>query len=62
MRFLHLLFNFVDQIVVGLNNIENLRSLLNIKIIDKLDYPLFTNDDNLLIIKMVKKNRNYHSS
>ena len=32
--------NFVDQIVVGLNNIENLRSLLNIKIIDKLDYPL----------------------
>ena len=40
--------NFVDQIVVGLNNIENLRSLLNIKIIDKLDYPLFTNDDNLL--------------
>ena len=41
MRFLYLLFKFFVDQIVGLNNIENLRSLLNIKIIDKLDYLIY---------------------
>lgn len=38
----------IDRIIIGFNNQNNLSSLLKVKLNESLNFPLFTNDDNLL--------------